>query len=86
MGEVIRYILKRGSGYRDELIVQFGEDFVDELCMLGYITQGATLDEGNSYKRTWKMTKKAEDYFHFFLADLTEKEKERGRYLHKIGF
>ena len=85
MEEAIVYILEKKSGYRKELIEKYGEDFVNELAMLGYITQGATFVE-EGYERTWKKTKKAGDYFRFFIKELTTEEKERGCYLSSLGF
>jgi hypothetical protein len=82
--KIMTYILEKKSGYRQDLVEEFGEDVVRELCMLGYITQG-TVFEGNSHKRTWSITQKAKDFYLFFMSELTEYEKERGRYLHKIG-
>jgi len=87
MKEAIKYILGEENGYRDELIRKLDNDkeFVEQLGRLGYITQGATM-KGNSYERTWRKTKKAEDYSRVFLSELTEEEKEKGRYLHSLGF
>ena len=87
MKRAIAYILDEKNGYRSDIIKEFNEKFVEDLSSLGYITQGASLHRENGlYERTWSKTKKAEKYDRFFLSELTEKEKERGRYLHSLGF
>jgi len=84
--EAILYILDKQSGYIKDLIAIFGEELVNELGRLGYITQGATLIEDNSFKRTWVKTKKAENYSQFFILAPSDREKESGRYLHSLGY
>ena len=85
--EAIKFILKEGKGFRDDLIKEVGsESIVNELAQLGYISQGATVDDNSVYHRTWKKTQSAENYASFFINELTKEEKDMGLYLHSIGF
>ena len=85
MKKAIRYIFEHESGPRKDLIKYLGgdENFVDELALLGYITQGTDTCDAR-YHRTWKKTTKADEYYQIFIAPVTESEKEEGRYLHAL--
>lgn len=69
MEKAINYILNEKSGYRKDLIEYLNNDveFVDELALLGYIAQGVMAEDKNKYRRTWRKTKKAEDYCRLYI-------------------
>lgn len=84
--EAIEIVLDKKKGYRDDLILEVGsEELVDELALLGYISQGSTIDN-NTAKRTWRKTVKADNYARFFIDKLEEEEEKMGLYLDSVGF
>ena len=90
MKEAIKYIYVTGSGLRKEFIEKFegDEKFFDKLALLGYITQGTAKGStpNEPYLRTWKKTKKAEEYYNVFIRELSNADMARGRFLHSIGY
>ncbi|MCL2652002.1 MAG: hypothetical protein FWD60_13405 [Candidatus Azobacteroides sp.] len=88
LNNAIGYIVKNRNGYRDELlkILNNNTEHINELGMLGYISNGTTQNHNNSYARTWGMTDKAKDYFRLFISDLSDREKEDGRYIYSRGY
>ena len=81
--QAVRYIVQKQFGTRDMLVSKFGDDFVERLGVQGYITHG-TAPSGNTYERTWAITKKAKNYQRLFLSKLSEEEKVKGRYIHSL--
>jgi hypothetical protein len=54
----LTYILEKQSGGLNDLISEYGEDKVEELCLTGFIHQGR---DGNR-ENTWKITDFASKY------------------------
>ena len=99
MGEIINYsnitfeeALKiisekmNGRGTRVELINAIGAEMYNKLCVLGFITQGATIDVNNNFERirVWKLTK-ISNLFEEMRRKPTEEEKRMGTILAHIG-
>lgn len=97
MTKAIKYIYKEQYGKRKDLEKHFtdelgltkeqAEAFIDELALLGYIANGSKIPtiEDKKYIRTWRMTKKADEYYNLFIKKITFFEKMEGFFLHAMG-
>jgi hypothetical protein len=81
----IEYLFLNKNGDKSTIIDLFGTELVEELRTLSYISIGLYLDKEGNSKESWSSTEKANNYYNLCIKDLTDKEKERGRYLHGIG-
>ena len=86
MKRAIAYIYLKRYGEREELIELLTLETVESLALQGYITQGTTEKDENSYSRTWKKTNMTDEYFNLYIKPINEANAENGRYLHALGF